>query len=89
MKELGDMSIHYHLEILNYVEKVGIACCIFLCDLNEELFIREKISSNKIIFKNDKSGISKIINSMTNKNDYVLIKGSRYWKLEEIIPYII
>jgi len=30
-----------------------------------------------------------MLNNMTNQNDYVLVKGSRYWKLEEIIPFII
>ena len=89
MKELGEMSTQYHLEILNLINEVDIECCVFICDLNEEESIKEKFSSQKVIFKNDKSDIAKIINSRINKNDYLLIKGSRHWKLEEIIPYII
>ena len=89
MKELGNMSTRYHLEILNLVNRVDIQCCIFICDLEEEILIRENFSSNKIIFKNEKSEIGRMLNNMTNQNDYVLVKGSRYWKLEEIIPFII
>ena len=88
MKELGDMSTKYHLEILNFINRVGIEFCIFLCELKEEIQIRENFSSSKIIFKNDKSDICQIINGKTNKNDYVLVKGSRHWRLEEIIPFI-
>ena len=83
------MSTQYHLEILNLINEVDIECCVFICDLNEEESIKEKFSSQKVIFKNDKSDIAKIINSRINKNDYLLIKGSRHWKLEDIIPYII
>ena len=89
MRELGEMSIKYHLEILNLINKADIKYCVFICDLNEEETLKEKFSSKKIIFKNDKSNIANIINSRTNKNDYVLVKGSRYWKLEEIIPFIV
>ncbi len=89
MKELGTMSNQYHLEILNLIEKVNIEFCVFICDSSEEIILRRRFSSKKVIFRNDKSDISKIINAKTNKNDYVLVKGSRYWKLEEIIPFII
>ena len=88
MKELGKMSTQYHLEILNLIDKVNIDYCIFICDSSEEMIIRKRFSSKKVIFKNDKSDICKIINSKTSENDYVLVKGSRYWKLEEIIPFI-
>ena len=89
MKELGTMSNQYHLEILNLIEKVNIEFCVFICDSSEEIILRRRFSSKKVIFRNDKSDICKIINAKTNKNDYVLVKGSRYWKLEEIIPFII
>ena len=89
MKELGTMSNQYHLEILNLIEKVNIEFCVFICDLSEEIILRRRFSSKKVIFRNDKTDICKIINSKTKKNDSVLIKGSRYWKLEEIIPFII
>jgi len=89
MKELGVMSTQYHLEILNLINEADIEYCVFICDLNEEESIKKEFSSKNIIFKNDKSEIAEIINSRTNKNDYVLVKGSRYWELEEIIPYIV
>ena len=89
MKELGTMSNQYHLEILNLIEKVNIQFCVFICDSSEEIILRRRFSSKKVIFRNDKSDVYKIINAKTNKNDYVLVKGSRYWKLEEIIPFII
>ena len=89
MKELGLMSTKYHLEILNLINEVDIEYCVFLCDPNEEKIIKKNFYSKKIIFENDKSEIANIINARTNKNDYVLVKGSRYWKLEDIIPFII
>tara|TARA_Y100001970_G_scaffold294341_1_gene451047 strand:- start:15242 stop:16615 length:1374 start_codon:yes stop_codon:yes gene_type:complete len=88
MKELGPMSTKYHLEILNLIDRVDIEFCIFVCESNEEILIRKNFTSKKVIFKNDKKDIGKIMNSKTRQNDHVLIKGSRFWRLEEIIPLI-
>ena len=88
MRELGNMSIKYHLEILNFVNKVDIELCLFVCDKNEENLLKKNINCKRIIFQNDKFNVPRILNGRTNKNDYVLIKGSRFWKLEEIIPLI-
>tara|TARA_Y100001933_G_scaffold98536_1_gene99055 strand:- start:117 stop:1487 length:1371 start_codon:yes stop_codon:yes gene_type:complete len=88
MKELGNLSAQYHLEILNFVNKVDIELCLFVCDKNEENLLKKNINCKRIIFQNDKFNVPRILNGRTNKNDYVLIKGSRFWKLEEIIPLI-
>ena len=88
MKELGVMSTKYHLEILDLINEVDIKYCVFLCDLDEEKILKEKFSSRKIIFKNNKSEVAKLINDRTSKDDFVLIKGSRYWELEEVISLI-
>ena len=32
--------------------------------------------------------IISMINEITHKGDVLLIKGSRYWQLDKLIPYI-
>ena len=89
MKELGKDSIHYHLEILNYLCKINIEFCCFLVDVKEEESIKKEFNLNKkIIFFNDANNIPQLLNQNTSAGDSVLVKGSRYWKLENIIPLI-
>ena len=89
MKELGRDEFKYHQELLEYISEIDIKGCVFLNDFNEDIIIKfSKLFKNKVIFINDISQISKIINNWTMQGDYLLIKGSRYWQLEKIIPLI-
>ena len=74
---------------MEYISEIDIKGCDFLNDFNEDIIIKfSKLFKNKVIFINDISQISKIINNWTMQGDYLLIKGSRYWQLEKIIPLI-
>ena len=89
MRELGSESIKLHIDVLRYINSADIDKCIFLCDKDEELFIKDFIeATKKIIFVNETKEICKIINNLTNQGDFVLIKGSREWALENIISSI-
>tara|TARA_Y100001978_G_scaffold203334_1_gene228408 strand:+ start:10073 stop:11443 length:1371 start_codon:yes stop_codon:yes gene_type:complete len=89
MQELGDRSIKYHKEIIDLILHVDIQKCIFLCNSEMRIKLMEYVySTNKIVFENDINLVSKILNRSTKKGDILLIKGSRYWKLEQLISLL-
>ena len=89
MKELGENTIKYHLEIIQFIERSNLDGFVFLCDKNLEIGLKkEYLFRKKIYFVNDINQISKLINIWLKKGDNLLIKGSRYWHLENLIPLI-
>ena len=89
MMELGDKSVKYHKEIFNLINNSDIQRCIFIC--REELEIEIKkycLISEKIFIVNQIDNIIPMINDITVKGDALLIKGSRYWQLDKLIPHI-
>ena len=89
MKELGDKSKQCHEEIIDLINISDIQRCIFICEKDLEIKI------NKYCFKSEKiqimNGIDKVIpliNEITSKGDVLLIKGSRYWQLDKLVPHI-
>ena len=89
MKELGNMSNEFHIEILNYIYSSTIEKCIFLHDPEQKIMQEKyKYLEKKIFFVTDRELICPILNKLTNKGDFLLIKGSRDWELEKIIPSI-
>ena len=89
MKELGSYSLKFHCELIDYIMEKGIDGIIFLCDYDLEFHIKNNCTlSDKMKFLNDIDEISKLINSWIDVGDCLLIKGSRYWELERLIPLI-
>ena len=89
MKELGNKSEEYHIEIFKQINNSEIQRCIFLCEKNLEIKIRKYYQKRKKIYiVNQRESIIPIINGITMPGDNLLIKGSRYWQLEKLIPYI-
>ena len=89
IRELGDKSVHYHKDIIELINNSDIKFCIFLCESDLEINLRNScLISSKILFTNNKNSISFTINKLTSKGDSLLIKGSRFWELEKIIPFI-
>ena len=89
MRELGEYSLKFHCELIEYISKKEIEGFIFLCELDLEVQIKNSCDfTEKIIFLNDINEIGKIINIWTDIGDCLLIKGSRYWELERLINLI-
>ena len=89
MKELGDNSEQYHIEIFKLINNSDINRCIFLCEKELEIEIRKYyLISEKIFIVNQTDSIISIINDITTRGDVLLIKGSRYWQLDKLIPHI-
>lgn len=89
MKELGDKSEQYHIEIFKLINNSDIQRCIFICEKELEIKIRKYcLNSEKVFIVNQIDNIIPIINKITNKGDALLIKGSRYWQLDKLIPHI-
>jgi len=89
MKELGDKSEQYHREIFKLINNSDIHRCIFICEKELEIKIRKYcLISEKIFIFNGIDHIIPMVNNITNKGDVLLIKGSRYWQLDKLIPHI-
>ena len=89
VKELGAYALDFHCELIDYITNKNVDGLVILCEFNLEIQIKKKcILSEKMKFLNDLDEISKLINSWTVSGDSLLIKGSRYWALERLIPLI-
>ena len=89
MMELGDMSASYHREIIKLIDNSDIQRCIFICKKDLEIKIRKYIQiSKKFLIVNRIDNIIPLINEITIKGDVLLIKGSRCWQLDKLIPHI-
>ena len=83
MFELGNDSIHYHQEIINYLEKINDSTIYIV----GEYFCNTKHSDKIKSFSSKKELINNL--SKTNVSNYsILIKGSRGMQLEKIIEFI-
>ena len=83
MFELGNDSIHYHQEIINYLEKINNSIIYIV----GEYFCNTKHSDKIKSFSSKKELINNL--SKTNISNYsILIKGSRGMQLEKIIEFI-
>ena len=89
MKELGNKSEQYHKEIFKLINNSDIKRCIFICEKELENKIRNSCPiSEKFFIVNRIDSIISMINKITVKGDVLLIKGSRYWQLDKLIPHI-
>jgi len=90
MKELGNKSEQYHGEIFKLINNSDIQRCIFICEKELEIKIRKYcVVSKKIFITNRIDCIIPMINDITTKGDVLLIKGSRNWQLDKLIPNIV
>jgi len=89
MKELGNKSEKYYREIINLINNSDIQRCILICEKELEIKIRKYcLITKKIFIFNNIDNIIPMINEITIKGDVLLIKGSRYWQLDKLIPHI-
>ena len=89
MRELGNKSEQYHKEIFKLINNSDIERCIFICEKELEIKIKKYCHMSKNIFiVNNIDKIITLINDITIKGDVLLIKGSRYWQLDKLIPHL-
>ena len=89
MQELGTESKKYHKDIFDFINRSDIKKCIFICDRNDEIYYADYLKkSNKFLFFNEINNVAQTINKLTKPGDFILIKGSRSWRLEKIIKSI-
>ena len=89
MQELGTKSKKYHNDIFDLINSSDIKKCIFICNRNDEIYYANYLKkSNKFLFFNEINKVAETINKYTNMGDFILIKGSRIWHLEQIIKSI-
>jgi UDP-N-acetylmuramoyl-tripeptide--D-alanyl-D-alanine ligase len=87
MLELGNASKKEHYEIGKYVKKLGYRNLYTYGNASYQTFLGAKGVLNNFYFK-DKSIIAELLKMRLAENDFVLVKGSRSMKMEEILESI-
>ena len=85
MAELGVNSKNYHKEIGEYAIKLGINK--FLSIGNQSQAASDKFRENGLHFR-DKESLKTYLIDNIEPSSYILIKGSRNQKLEEIVNFL-
>lgn len=89
MRELGQYSLKFHCELIEYISNNKIDGLVIVCEDDLEILIKNNCNlKENTKFLNNLHEISQLINSWTDSGDCLLIKGSRFWELERLIPLI-
>ncbi len=84
MRELGDAAESEHISILN--EAIASADFVVITGIEfEKAYLKLSDFKEKVIFFSDKNEIIKYLNSNSNVDDIILVKGSRGMKMEDVI----
>ena len=91
MMELGNMEKEFHYEIGKYLAEIK-PDYLFTCGtLSEEIAsgaIEKGMSEEKIYKFRSSDEIGKKLDSILQKDDHILIKGSRVMKMENVVRYL-
>jgi UDP-N-acetylmuramoyl-tripeptide--D-alanyl-D-alanine ligase len=92
MLELGEKTNFYHQEIGREVAKLSINTLITVGEGGKIIAKSSKdegMSENKIFSfeKSEKKKLAKELLNLTRPGDFVLLKGSREMKMEEILEF--
>lgn len=85
MKELGELSKKFHQEIINHVNEIKNAENIFL--IGKE-FSSVQFPSNRFVYFESTSQLLESVNFDTIREQSILLKGSRYNQLEQLLPHL-
>ena len=89
IQELGTKSKKLHKGLFDFINRTDIKKCIFICERDDEIYYADYLrNSTKFLLFNDISKVAETINKFTQKGDFILVKGSRYWELEKVIQSI-
>ena len=94
MKELGEFSKHYHIEVGKYAKSLGLSGLFTFG--TEAIWIWDGFLENSDLkplhFTDDEVGINNLITILKNqveKESYILVKGSRSMRMERIVERIV
>ncbi|MDB9761781.1 UDP-N-acetylmuramoyl-tripeptide--D-alanyl-D-alanine ligase [Alphaproteobacteria bacterium] len=89
MGELGKFSVLLHKNIFNYLISIDINLVIFVGKNTKDLYKLSKTKIKCIWVENSEKIVKKEIIQLLNPMDTILVKGSRYMKMELIINFLI
>ena len=87
MRELGDNSLSYHIDLINYLLEKKIKNVIICGKLMQ--IAKTKIGNNNIPCKLNLESILEYINTFVQDNDIVLIKGSNSSITNQVAKYFL
>lgn len=83
MKELGDDSARYHRELGTYLKSAGIELIVLLGEETKDTFA--ELGDTRAAHFDGKESLIGYLNSHLDSGDAILVKGSRAFKMEEIV----
>jgi len=83
MKELGDDSARYHRELGAYLKGAGIELIVLFGEEMKETFA--ELGDTRAAHFEEKESLIGYLNSHLDSGDTILVKGSRAFKMEEIV----
>lgn len=83
MKELGDDSARYHRELGTYLKGAGIELIVLFGEEMKETF--SELGDTRAAHFDGKESLIGYLNSHLDSGDTILVKGSRAFKMEEIV----
>ncbi|HOB68821.1 MAG TPA: UDP-N-acetylmuramoyl-tripeptide--D-alanyl-D-alanine ligase [Syntrophorhabdaceae bacterium] len=87
MKELGDKTTYYHRELGRFLNENSVSMIALLGEHVKETYA-ELNDKNAYLFENRQELID-FVSGYINEGDVVLVKGSRLFKMEEIVEALI
>ena len=89
MGELGKFSVPLHKNIYNYLISIDINLVIFVGKNTKDLYNLSKSKIECVWAESSEKIVNKEIAHLINPMDTILVKGSRYMKMELIINFLI
>ena len=92
MKELGKYEESLHREIGEYASRVGVDYIFGLGDLTRftiEEFKKEGRRKGNTFLAEDKASLIHKLRGFINKGDAILVKGSRFMMMEEVVDSLV
>jgi UDP-N-acetylmuramoyl-tripeptide--D-alanyl-D-alanine ligase len=88
MGELGKYSANLHKKLFEYINKFNIGLVIFVGNNTKDLFKISKIKIQAIWSESVDKIIKEDIINLIKPKDYILVKGSRFMRMEQIVKFI-
>lgn len=83
MKELGEQTAHYHRELGRLLSKAGLALILLLGD--QIRVVQDEVRNGHALFFPQSSSLISHVLEVAEKDDIILVKGSRALKMDGIV----